>query len=82
MNLSINAKDAMPAEVGLVIETTNVEVDKTDSYFHADMIPGDYILVSVTDTGIGIGIRKEIKGKIFEPFFTPKDKGKGTGLGL
>ncbi len=80
MNLAVNAKDAMPDGGRFTIETGHVTVSATPIKDYADMQPGPYALVAVTDTGCGMD--ETIKDQIFEPFFTTKDKGKGTGLGL
>jgi len=80
VNLAVNAKDAMPRGGKLFVETANVELDEEHVRPLAGMIPGAYIVFSMTDTGIGIA--KEVKEQIFDPFFTTKKMGKGTGLGL
>jgi CheY-like chemotaxis protein len=80
MNLVINAGDAMPDGGKLIIETTNVELDETYVRDHADLQPGAFVQLSVSDTGHGIEFAQI--PHIFEPFFTTKAKGKGTGLGL
>lgn len=80
MNLGINAQDAMPDGGRLVIETSPLRVDKTFQANHAEVAPGDYVQLSVKDSGHGID--PATQSRIFEPFFTTKELGKGTGLGL
>ncbi len=80
VNLSVNARDAMPNGGKLTIETSNQIISDSDAKKHVEIAPDEYVMLAISDTGIGMN--DTTKAQIFEPFFSTKEEGKGTGLGL
>lgn len=80
INLAVNARDAMPSGGKLILETRNSRIDSIYNGIEPNIIPGDYVQISVTDTGLGMST--SVRNQVFDPFYTTKESGRGTGLGL
>jgi len=80
VNLVVNARDAMIDGGHLTIETQNIVIDENYANMQSDIVPGEYVMLSISDSGCGM--TEDVKNQIFDPFFTTKIEGKGTGLGL